>query len=58
MSINVYPVPIQTVSVEGTAETTDRAVEQVLEDLKQELKIMNLYNQIVTDEKLSERDIT
>ena len=58
MSVTIYPTPVQPVTVSGTAETTDRAVEQVLDAVHLQLRKLNDYNVIITDEKIKNEDVT
>lgn len=52
MSINVYPVPIQTVDTSDIKRSNELLKKQFLE-----LKLNNLYNEKKTDETFTHEDI-
>ena len=58
MSINVYPVPVQTVSVEGTTTTQDLYIQSQNNSILKELKKMNVHNTLITDNVIKDSEVS
>lgn len=60
MAISQWPPPKQDVTIVGDTSSeskAERGAEDLFEQILTELKIMNAYNQVAFNEKLTEEDL-